>query len=89
MCLSDFQLAFRGSLPRIEGGRAIPQPAYVPKKNWAEPKAIFGQNDYIDILGPDPTVNPIKFQTGIPLWLKGFKGNEYQVRPIHNLMHFQ
>lgn len=55
-------------------------PLYQPKKNWTEKKALFGQNDYIDILGDQEGLKPIMFQTHIPQWLKGFHGNEFQVR---------
>jgi len=39
-------------------------------------KALFGQNDYIDILG-DGTLHPWELIRG-PFWLKGFKGIELQ-----------
>lgn len=71
---------FKGPLPRIPTGMPLPMPLYQPKKNWTEKKALFGQNDYIDILGDQEGLKPIMFQTHIPQWLKGFHGNEFQVR---------
>ncbi len=58
----------------------LPMPAYQPSKTWTERKALFGQNDYIDILGDQEGVTPIQFQTQVPQWLRGFQGNEYQVK---------
>jgi hypothetical protein len=71
---------FRGPLPRVPTGMALPMPPYIPRKLWTEKKALFGQNDYIDILGEVEGLKPIQFQTHIPMWLRGFSGNEYQVK---------
>lgn len=71
---------FRGPLPRIPTGMPLPMPNYMPRKTWGEKKALFGQNDYIDILGDVEGLKPIQFQTQIPQWLRGFNGNEFQVR---------
>ncbi|XP_059141898.1 large ribosomal subunit protein mL51-like [Physella acuta] len=62
-----------GVLPRPDGPlRSIPP--YKVKDSWSKPKALFGQNDYIDILG-DGTLHPADLLTG-PRWLIAFKGNE-------------
>ncbi|CAL1531046.1 unnamed protein product [Lymnaea stagnalis] len=62
-----------GVLPRHERPvRSLPP--YRPKDNWATKPALFGQNDYIDILG-DGTVHPADLLTG-PRWLIAFKANE-------------
>jgi len=73
------KVELRGLLPRVAGGRALPEPPYVPSNNWCERKALFGQNDYIDILGDDDSIHPGKFAYGVPAWLRGFKGHEYQM----------
>jgi len=69
----------RGTLPRVPSGKALPVPPYVPSKVWCERKALFGQNDYIDILGDDENIHPVKFAYGVPGWLRGFKGHEYHM----------
>ncbi|XP_064460414.1 large ribosomal subunit protein mL51-like [Ornithodoros turicata] len=53
-------------------------PTYVAKDAWCERRALFGQNDYIDILG-DGKIKPLDIMTGVPLWLRGFQGNEFQM----------
>ncbi|ESO91346.1 hypothetical protein LOTGIDRAFT_153781 [Lottia gigantea] len=49
---------------------------YKPKNNWSSEKALFGQNDYIDILG-DENIRPVDLIQG-PKWVVGFNGNELQ-----------
>ncbi|GFR67997.1 39S ribosomal protein L51, mitochondrial-like [Elysia marginata] len=62
-----------GLLPR-DGKPVRSLPPYRPKNKWDKKHALFGQNDYIDILG-DGDVHPADLLTG-PKWLIAFKGNE-------------
>jgi large subunit ribosomal protein L51 len=72
------KLAWRGALPRLNTGLRVPKPDYNPSNVWTEKKALFGQNDYIDILG-NPKLHPVLISYDVPPWLRGFHGNEYQM----------
>ncbi|KAL8587317.1 hypothetical protein ACOMHN_045564 [Nucella lapillus] len=66
-----------GLLPRGEDLGAIRSlPKYKVVDRWHKKRALFGQNDYIDILG-DGSIKPVDLIHG-PDWLIGFKGNELQ-----------
>lgn len=76
----SLQFKWEGPLPRIPTDklRRLPGYPYAPANNWTEKKALFGQNDYIDILG-SPELHPVRIAYNVPYWLRGFKGHEYQV----------
>ncbi|KAK7570777.1 hypothetical protein V9T40_010144 [Parthenolecanium corni] len=67
----------RGLLPRIEGKKLNSMPIYHAKNGFSEERATKGQNDYIDILG-DSTLHPARIVSGVPTWLKTFRGNEFR-----------
>ncbi|XP_063979040.1 large ribosomal subunit protein mL51 isoform X2 [Diachasmimorpha longicaudata] len=71
-------LDIRGLLPRQNQKRIAEQPIYRPTDNWSERRALFGQNDYIDILGDD-SLHPTRILYNTPSWLRGAKGGEMQM----------
>jgi len=62
-----------GALPRIseDEERWDNREVYAPENPWALKRAIFGQNDYIDILGEDPDMfRPSELNYEQPEWLR-------------------
>ena len=69
-----------GLLPRVKGdvGPLTTVPTDRKPDPWRPKDALFGQNDYIDILG-DGSVSVTQMMTSTPYWLKKFRGNEMQM----------
>lgn len=77
----EYKLFTGGVLPRPGGewdDKPLPMPKvdHAKRDNWTKKKALFGQNDYIDILG-DGSIHPWELIVA-PVWLKGYRGNELQ-----------
>ncbi|XP_059480267.1 large ribosomal subunit protein mL51 [Neocloeon triangulifer] len=69
----------KGLLPRLpDEKRRLPMPEYRPSDAWAPKRALFGQNDYIDILGNE-NIHPVSLQYHIPFYARGMRGNEFRM----------
>ncbi|GAB6023121.1 39S ribosomal protein L51, mitochondrial [Chamberlinius hualienensis] len=68
-----------GLLPRSKDFKPVEMmPTHKVKNSFSQRRALFGQNDYIDILG-DGSIHPTKLMSNVPYWLRGFKGNELKM----------
>ncbi|XP_014215419.1 39S ribosomal protein L51, mitochondrial [Copidosoma floridanum] len=78
------KINLKGPLAHTGGNEVVKQmPVYRPIDPWLERKALFGQNDYIDILGTE-NLPLTKTMYNVPMWLRGVKGrgktgNEFKV----------
>lgn len=75
----DDRVKLTGALPRIsedENKRWDTREPYTPANPWAQKRALFGQNDYIDILGQDPDAfRPSEVNYEQPEWLREVSTN--------------
>ncbi|XP_033641925.1 39S ribosomal protein L51, mitochondrial-like [Asterias rubens] len=55
----------------------LPDPKTPRKDRWSEKRALFGENDYKDILGDGSYSLKFNVKTG-PKWMHGWRGNELQ-----------
>jgi len=72
-----------GALPRLdEDAKKIDEmPIFTPENPYAPKRALWGQNDYIDILGDNPdALKPHEAHYHMPKYLRGVSGynNDYQ-----------
>ncbi|RWS17970.1 D-2-hydroxyglutarate dehydrogenase-like protein [Dinothrombium tinctorium] len=83
----------KGLLPRVKDDSVLPLCSIPQRKKpdpWNKREAIFGQNDYIDILG-DGEIKPHMILKNVPFWLRGFRGNEMKTlqRKVAIFRHFR
>jgi len=72
-----------GALPRLDedAKKYDKQPIFEPDAAFAPKRALYGQNDYIDILGENPdALKPQDVHYHMPKYLRGVSGydNDYQ-----------
>ncbi|VDP02240.1 unnamed protein product [Soboliphyme baturini] len=60
---------------------------YKVRDMWTKEKALFGQNDYIDLLG-DGSVHPAQLMYHQPPWLRGFPGS-HRANELIKLIHYR
>lgn len=79
-----------GPLPRLsnDDDKLKAQPVYTPFDPFAPKRALWGQNDYIDILG-DETIHPVDTHYHIPEWLRGYRSNIYVKFLIRKVNHLE
>ncbi|VDO49029.1 unnamed protein product [Haemonchus placei] len=75
-------------LPRIPGCRVpVARPPIRNRQPWRDSQALFGQNDYIDLLG-DGQLHPALLQYHTPKWLRGFPG-QHRANELVKLIHYR
>ncbi|KRX15143.1 39S ribosomal protein L51, mitochondrial [Trichinella nelsoni] len=75
-------------LPRIKDCMTpVRMPTFELKDNWCKEKALYGQNDYIDLLG-DGSVHPAQLLYHVPPWLRGFPG-QHRANELIKLIHYR
>lgn len=72
-----------GAMPRLDedAEKIDSMPIYTPENPYAPKRALWGQNDYIDILGDNPdALKPHEVHYHMPKYLRGLDGygNDYQ-----------
>jgi len=80
------QVKRSGALPRIseDEERWDARRVFTPENPWAQKRALFGQNDYIDILGEDPdALRPSEVNYEQPEWLREVP---HQMHPYQRLL---
>ncbi|XP_071500471.1 large ribosomal subunit protein mL51-like [Diadema antillarum] len=68
----------RPSLESLIQWKKLPAPKKPERDYWTEKRALFGENDYKDILGDGTYDLKKNVKTG-PWWMRGWKGNELQM----------
>jgi len=78
----------RDPLPRIKNCTTpVAGSEPVVEDPWLKENALFGQNDYIDLLG-DGSIHPAQLLYHVPGWLRGFPGDR-RAGELQRLIHYR
>jgi hypothetical protein len=71
-----------GALPRLDndGKKIEGQMVFRPSNPFAPSVALYGQNDYIDILGDDDSLHVTETHYHIPQYLRGLKNHKWHYK---------